>query len=297
MLSFRGLAKPQYLFRPGQIFRRFLLEVRPLRPRETLVLPWGTAIEVDTADTVGNAIAMQGIYDIITTEVLWRLTSRGDKTIDVGANIGYMTSVLAVRAGPQGEVIAFEPHPETFRLLEKNVAQWSQSPSCAPVKLHRMALSNSSGTASLCLFAGAENNTSFAYLNSSSPPPDGGGISVATARLETILDATGGIGVLKIDAQWHEAAVLEGAGAHLRAGTVRDIVFEEEAAFPAESHRILLNAGYTIYWFEEHLSGPRIIPPTQPCKRRVYDLVPSYLATKDPQRATRLLSPRGWQSL
>ncbi|HEY2820848.1 MAG TPA: hypothetical protein VGJ06_07385 [Candidatus Acidoferrum sp.] len=52
--------------------------------------------------------------------------------------------------------------------------------------------------------------------------------------------------LIKVDAQWHEASVLAGFGDALREGSIRDIVFEEDAACPANSHKILLGAGYKL---------------------------------------------------
>jgi FkbM family methyltransferase len=41
---------------------------------------------------------------------------------DVGANIGLYSIVLARTIAPQGTVYAFEPHPETARILEEHAA-------------------------------------------------------------------------------------------------------------------------------------------------------------------------------
>jgi len=46
----------------------------------------------------------------------------GDVYVDVGANIGYYTLVAAQRVGIKGKVIAYEPDPENFALLQSNVA-------------------------------------------------------------------------------------------------------------------------------------------------------------------------------
>ena len=42
--------------------------------------------------------------------------------VDVGANIGTTTLAAADAVGADGTVIAFEPHPRTFRDLADNVA-------------------------------------------------------------------------------------------------------------------------------------------------------------------------------
>lgn len=45
----------------------------------------------------------------------------GDVYVDVGANIGYYTLIAAQRVGPRGKVIAYEPDPDNFALLQSNV--------------------------------------------------------------------------------------------------------------------------------------------------------------------------------
>jgi FkbM family methyltransferase len=294
MVSFSSLRKPQYFFRPLQVVRRLAQEVRPKRNLETVSLPWKLEIEVDTRDTVGNGIFAQGLYDIVTTEVLWRLTEPGDTAIDVGANIGYFTGLLAVRVASNGRVLAFEPHPRTAALLLRNVVRIGKLGCAASIAVHTLALSSFDGEATLDVFPNQEQNTSYAFLNFNS---NHRGIPVRTARLEKFLSGSMPVGVLKIDAEWHEAAVLQGIGEYLRSGLIRDIVFEEHTEFPASSHKILMDAGYTIFCFEERFRGPKIASPASPlARKRHYDIAPSYLATIDAKRAERLLSSVGWNS-
>ena len=295
MVSLEGLAKPQYFFRPSQIARRLLREFSSTRGLETVALPWKLKIVVDTEDTVGNAIASQGLYDIVTTEVIWRLTEPGDSAIDIGANIGYFTGLLAIRVGKDGRVSAFEPHPRTASLLKRNVESFETDQRSGRIVIHTIALSNSDGEAILDVFPNQENNTSYAFLNFQTNHM---GIPVKTARLERFLDGSRSTGIVKIDAQWHEEAVLQGAGDYLRSKKIRDIVFEEEAPFPAPSHKILMDAGYSLFWFEEHFRGPRLIQPfSKQRERRAYDILPSYLATIDPRRVERIFSTPGWNCL
>src|SRR5687767_14315604 len=47
----------------------------------------------------------------LSVELLSRLLAPGMVAIDVGANIGYFTTLMASRTGPTGTVHAFEPTP------------------------------------------------------------------------------------------------------------------------------------------------------------------------------------------
>jgi FkbM family methyltransferase len=53
---------------------------------------------------------------------VYRYVHAGDVVYDVGANAGQSTLHLAEAVGPSGSVVAFEPVPQVFRLLEANVA-------------------------------------------------------------------------------------------------------------------------------------------------------------------------------
>jgi hypothetical protein len=112
-----------YLFQPLQILRRLRLEYFWRSRNEALVLlPWGLPIKINPQEAVGHEIAAQGVYEREVTETLWRLTDPGDLAIDVGANIGYTTSILGIRVGPKGRVIPsnrtlkyFSRYRKTFR--------------------------------------------------------------------------------------------------------------------------------------------------------------------------------------
>jgi len=294
MINLRGLGKPQYLFRPSQILRRLLQEICPRSADAEVQLPWGLRITLDEDDTVSYAIRGQGMYDLVTSEVLWRLTSRGERTADIGANIGYMTSLLVCRTGPSGEVFAFEPHPKTFELLQRNVNRWNGQPGCSRIVALQAALSSADGTAILDTQEGRDINASHSYISAA---PDGAGIQVQTLRFDACFAAQEEFGVVKIDAEGHEAAIFTGMAEHLRSGGIRDIVYEENAGYPAASHEVLQSAGYTLFAFREQLSGPQMVAAaSNPRVKRAYDIPPSFLATRDPERAKQLLSRKGWQS-
>lgn len=45
----------------------------------------------------------------------------GDVVLDLGANIGYFTCLFAQLVGEKGKVFSFEPEPNNFKLLQRNV--------------------------------------------------------------------------------------------------------------------------------------------------------------------------------
>jgi FkbM family methyltransferase len=62
-----------------------------------------------------------GTYEPGVVQRLEELIQPGWTAIDVGANIGYFTLLMANRVGPQGKVIAFEPLAENFKILKENI--------------------------------------------------------------------------------------------------------------------------------------------------------------------------------
>ncbi len=77
--------------------------------------------------------------------VLRAAVQPGMKVVDVGANQGLYTLLLAELVGEQGSVLAFEPDPELFDVLSRNcLANHVRN-----VGLHNCALGSASGSAVL----------------------------------------------------------------------------------------------------------------------------------------------------
>ncbi len=149
---YRRLNKPYYLFRPGQVVRRATLPRRRRNGREAydeITSPWGLPLRFRADDKTGLAYARRGIFDLPVCEVLWRLCEPGELALDVGANIGQMTSVMAAAVGDEGRVIAFEPHPEVFRELRANADRWGRAEATGAIELRNLAASSASGVAEL----------------------------------------------------------------------------------------------------------------------------------------------------
>jgi len=163
--SLNLFAKPEYVFRPRQILRR-LLWSRQRRQgvyAET-VLPWGLKMRFRPQEVIGACIWKLGLYDLCVSETVWRLVEQGDCVLDVGANIGHMTGIMAVRVGAKGIVLSFEPHPEVFEELIQNIKFWEDMPNMGHIVAHNTALSNQYGTALLSVATDFAQNRGTASL-------------------------------------------------------------------------------------------------------------------------------------
>ena len=72
-----------------------------------------------------------------------RIVKPGMVVLDIGAHIGYYTRRFSELVGVQGRVVAFEPHPRTFGVLQKNVGQMQN------VTLMQRAVTETESTAEL----------------------------------------------------------------------------------------------------------------------------------------------------
>jgi FkbM family methyltransferase len=67
---------------------------------------------------VGNHVLIGRSYDPSIAAVLSRCVKPGMAVVDIGANIGYLTMLLASLVASSGLVVAVEPNPENVKLLE-----------------------------------------------------------------------------------------------------------------------------------------------------------------------------------
>ena len=296
--SILRLATPPYFFQPLQILKRLKLEYLGYSNREVLVtLPWGLRIKVNLNEAIGCHIARYGLYEVGVTETLWRLTETGDLAIDAGANIGYTASILGVRVGPRGKVICFEPHPQVFESLRENVQTWEKNGRCGSFVLHRAALGVENGQAFLHTNDWFRTNRGTAWIaNKLEPTSVLQVIEVPIRNLDSVVDGSEKIGVLKMDVQGYELSVLQGMEQALKRHAVRDIIFEETADFPAPTHQYLKSLGYSIFGLQESFTRVYCLPDTQPIFDPVVGPTPNYLATVDANRANARLGAAMWRS-
>jgi FkbM family methyltransferase len=94
-----------------------------------------------------------GEYERTVTNIIRQIIKSDDVCFDVGANIGWYTTLLMRLTGPKtdNQVHSFEPVPEAFEKLKRNVALNDDKPNA---QLNRLSLGESSGKVELHVFEG-----------------------------------------------------------------------------------------------------------------------------------------------
>jgi len=93
-------------------------------------------------------------YEKGTVKILKRLLKKGMNVINIGANIGYFTVIIAKEVSPSGQVFAFEPSPITAQLLRKNI----KINNCENVQVFTKAITNTIGKSNLWQAASSVHN-------------------------------------------------------------------------------------------------------------------------------------------
>lgn len=289
--------KPAYFYRPRQLYRRTRLVFASPPRSGTLVvdLPWGACIDCRPDDPIGRSLEREAVYDLVVTEALFRLADPGEVAIDAGANIGYMSSVLATAVGPEGRVIAIEPDLSILPVLRRNADRWAADPAIADIELKDVGISSRETTAMLATEARHDQDRSGAAIVSSLVPDAGATAqTVRLMRLDRLVPDDRPVGVLRLNVGGHEAEAVEGAGDLVRRRRIRDVVLGEHGAYPTRATRTLERFGYEVFGVTRAFRGPR---PTRPDSRRRHGAPATLVATVAPARLLHRLEARGWRSL
>jgi len=131
------------------------------------------------------------------------LIQPGDTVFDIGANIGVYTRFCSEFAGPNGQVVSFEPIPETFEYLTKNI----RGLKLANVKCLNVAASDHDSDSDRMYVPEYSNGGANLYEAKLS---DEGNVAVKTVRLDTLFPDLNP-SFIKCDVEGHETACIRGA--------------------------------------------------------------------------------------
>jgi FkbM family methyltransferase len=155
----------------------------------------------------GANVLLDGYWESWLTRFMARTVRRGGTVVDVGANFGYYSMLLADLVGPEGRLYAIEPNPATARLLRRSLSL--NGFSARTIVCEVAAGASDDMTASLYVPAGEPKN---AAIVAAAPAGGQGGEThqVAVRTLDSLLRVEQRIDFVKIDAEGAEEAIIAG---------------------------------------------------------------------------------------
>ena len=278
----RKLIKPEYIFRPRQVLRR--LQLNGGSEPESVQLPWREIpFSINPKETIGRALITTGVYDLAVTETFARVIEPYDIVCDVGANIGYFTSLASSKGA---KVYSFEPHPLVFNRLKNNCDD-------RDVFLQKIALSDRSGQASLHIPVDFEKNEGIASLEKSEQSSEQ--VQVELQTLDQFMRGKASqIKLMKIDVEGHELSVLKGAERYLKENRIEYIVFEDFAGEDSAVIKYLNKMGYFVKRLHKGLVKPVIMSVEEGRDIPLWE-PPNYLACKHERKLEDLFKQVGWK--
>ena len=162
---------------------------------------------VDTRDSgFGANILLDGYWELWLTQFMAQTVARGAIVVDVGANYGYYSLLLADLVGPTGHVYAIEPNPAAAALLRRSV---SLNGFDARTTICEVAAgAEDGGTATLFVPDGEPKNA--AIVADAGVLAGGAAYPVPVVTLDSLFVAHPRIDFIKIDAEGAEQGIIAG---------------------------------------------------------------------------------------
>ncbi len=174
-----------------------------LRHQDKLVATvGGITYEFDLRELIDSTIYYEGAWEPDTVAILRKLVKPGQTVLDIGANMGCHTLLMAQLVGETGHVIAFEPMSAAYAKLTRNI----QLNRFSNIVAEKAGLSSSDGEAEIAF------TTSWRLdLKPDGAPPE----KISLITLDSYVAAHPGLfshlDCIKLDVDGFEEAVLHGA--------------------------------------------------------------------------------------
>lgn len=150
-----------------------------------------------------KAIA-KGTHEPFFEQLFEQNIKPGMTVVDIGAHLGKYVLLAAQKLGSSGRVFAFEPHPRTFRYLERNV---TVNLARNNVQIFNFAISKENSRAYLNADMLQSDYTSLSFIRDDREVQK---FEIETRRLENISPNLLSIDCMKIDVEGAELLALEG---------------------------------------------------------------------------------------
>ena len=133
------------------------------------------------------------------------MVKEGDYVVDIGANVGFHTMLMASLVGESGLVDAIEPAAENIQEISLNL----DSNGYKNVRIHQKILGQDLGRNLNYVFTPSDSGTSFVVLGE--PPKDSDVRLMKCHTLDDELAGSGNIKIIKMDVEGSELSILKGA--------------------------------------------------------------------------------------
>jgi FkbM family methyltransferase len=126
------------------------LRIRERLPEMWVRYPGLFTFHIPAGDRMYTRIFLQGAWEPSETAAMRFLLRPGDFAVDIGANYGWFTLLMAETVGARGTVWAFEPVPEFSAELRKNCMDLQRE----NLRVFDCAMGSSDGEIDINVFAG-----------------------------------------------------------------------------------------------------------------------------------------------
>jgi FkbM family methyltransferase len=230
--------------------------LRPPMGSSEVRLNDGRTLRCDLADSTQRTMAL-GLFEPAETRLVSELLQPGDTFVDVGAHIGWFTTIAARRVGSEGAVVACEPYPTNAAALKENIALNGAN----NVRLVEMALGSQPGELSLALAGDSGGITALDW-------GEGERVTASVTTLDEVAAGMAAITLLKMDVEGWEPHVLRGGSAALKRTKYALIEINKPALKKAgssadELYGLLRDAGFATFSPVAERGVRRLLPDDQ----------------------------------
>jgi FkbM family methyltransferase len=207
----------------------------------------GFPVQVYADDLIGRHLLMSGKFDRSVLDVLLRMARNGDTFLDIGANIGYYSSVFLHNV-KNSRAVCFEPQPGVVDLLKANVGQFE-----GRAEVRQVGLAAQEGE--LRFHIDPHNRGASRFCAS-------GELSIKVEDAAKVFSQLKRVDLMKVDVEGFEEPIFRAIEDQLVRLKPRAILFEDQtkAAAPTGALGLILRrAGYVVQGIDKRLLKTRLV--------------------------------------
>jgi len=234
----------------GYIFKRGLTSIRSRKIKTDSGI-----YLIDKNDSL--ALLKNGDYGHLEKLFFSKVVNSGETVLDIGANIGYFSTFFSKLTGQNGRVYCFEPSPENYTLLIKNI----EINKAKNARAYQIAAGDCNST--LKLYLNEENSGDNRFFSDEDAYKS---VEVPVQKLDDLQEIVNTeVNFIKIDIQGNELSALKGMEEILMRNNNIKIFCEywpygliSNNTNPKDLYDYIKSLGFIIYDFKEGLGLKKI---------------------------------------